>query len=287
MEAALGNCKYCGKPAGLFRSKHDECQAQFLERERLLQDGKQRISVEVSQAIRGPGDFDELENAICAIEQSSFVPTTERKALLVNGWEASVNQLLESGLIGPAEEARLVAFKTRFALTAADLDQSGAHTKLVQSAVLRDLSGGIIPKRYSIAGNLPVNLQKGEQLVWGFAGTRYLEDKVRREFVGGSQGVSVRVMKGVYLRSSAFKGHAVERTETVLIDTGWMFTTNKNIYFAGPRKSLRLPYSKIISLEPFKDGIGVIRDAASSKPQFFITGQGWFTYNLVSNLSKL
>jgi hypothetical protein len=286
METPLGNCKYCGKPAGLFRSKHDECEAEYLEREHLIHDGKERISAEVSQAIKGSGDFDELENAICAIEQSSFVPLTERKALLISGCETSVNQLLENGPISPTEESRLVAFKKRFALTEGDLDHNGAYTKVVQSAVLRDLIGGIMPARYSVDGDLPINLQKGEQLVWGFANTRYLEDKVRREYVGGSQGVSVRVMKGLYYRTSAFKGHAVESTETVPIDTGWMFATNKNIYFAGPRKSLRLPYSKVVSFEPFSDGIGVTRDAANAKPQFFVTGEGWFTYNLVTNLSK-
>jgi hypothetical protein len=30
-----------------------------------------------------------------------------------------------------------------------------------------------------------------------------------------------------------------------------------------------------------------MRDAANAKPQFFITGDGWFTYNLVTNLSQL
>ena len=114
-----------------------------------------------------------------------------------------------------------------------------------------------------------------------------VEDKVRREFVGGSQGVSVRVTKGVYYRVGAFKGHAVEHTESVHIDTGWVFVTNKNIYFAGPKKSLRLPYAKIVSFQSFSDGIGVTRDAATAKAQSFLTGEGWFTYNLVTNLSKL
>jgi hypothetical protein len=55
--------------------------------------------------------------------------------------------------------------------------------------------------------------------------------------------------------------------------------TDKNIYFTGPRKSLRLPYRKIVSFEPFSDGVGVMRDAATAKPQIFVTGDGWFTYN--------
>jgi hypothetical protein len=94
-------------------------------------------------------------------------------------------------------------------------------------------------------------------------------------------------MKGVYYRVGAFKGHAVEYTERVHVDNGWIAITNKNIYFAGPRKSLRLSYPKIVSFEPFRDGIGVMRDATTAKLQVFVTGDGWFTYNLVTNLSQI
>jgi len=83
------------------------------------------------------------------------------------------------------------------------------------------------------------------------------------------------------------RSSAIEQAERLHLDTGWVVVTDKNIYFVGPRKSLRLPYAKIISFEPFSDGIGVIRDAATAKPQIFVTGDGWFTYNLITNLSQL
>jgi len=123
--------------------------------------------------------------------------------------------------------------------------------------------------------------------VWVFQRCDYLEDKIHRQYEGGSQGVSIRVMKGVYYRMGAFKGQAVDRTERVHVDTGLVVVTDKNIYFAGPAESLRIPYTKIVSFQPFSDGIGVIRDAASAKPQIFVTHDGWFTYNLVTNLAKL
>jgi hypothetical protein len=94
-------------------------------------------------------------------------------------------------------------------------------------------------------------------------------------------------MKGVYYRVGAFSGRSVEHTERVHIDTGIVIITSKNIYFVGPRKSVRLPYAKIVSFEPFSDAIGVMRDATPAKPQIFVTGDGWFTYNLVTNLARL
>ena len=276
----MGKCRYCGNPAGFLRSKHSEC-------DELNQSGRQRIAIEVLRAIKDSGNFDNLERAIAKIEQSAFILSSERKAHLVKGWEDSVEQFLEDGILDTTEEQRLLAFKEHFALSQSDLDKNGALTKTTKAAILRDVLNGVVPQRMSVDGNLPINLQKGEQVVWAFAGSKYLEDKTRRQFVGRSQGVSVRVMKGVYYKVGAFKGHAVENTQRVHVDTGWIVVTTKNIYFAGPRKSVRLPYAKIVSFEPFSDGIGVMRDTATAKPQIFVTGDGWFTYNLVTNLSQL
>lgn len=283
----MGNCKFCGKPAGFLRSKHAECDEQHQQREREIQSGRQQIAVEVLRAIKGSENFDGLEKTIAEIEQSSFVSSADRKTLLIKGWENAIEQFLEDGVLDTTEEKRLVEFKERFALSQSELDKNGALTKTAKAAILRDVLNGIIPQRISVDGNLPINLQKGEQVVWAFPDSKYLEDKTRRQFVGGSQGVSVRVMKGVYYRVGAFKGQSVEHTERIHIDTGWVVVTNKNIYFAGPQKSVRLPYAKIVSFEPFSDGIGVMRDIATAKPQIFVTGDGWFTYNLVTNLSQI
>ena len=95
-------------PAGFLRSKHAECEEQHRQREFVIQGGRQRIAAEVLRAVKGSDNFDELEKAISEIEQSSFVPSSERKALLVKGWENSVEQFLEDGILDTTEEKRLV-----------------------------------------------------------------------------------------------------------------------------------------------------------------------------------
>jgi hypothetical protein len=152
---------------------------------------------------------------------------------------------------------------------------------------LRDLLNGVIPNRMRFDGNLPLNLQKGEQVVWAFEQVDYLEEKTRRQYVGGSRGISVRVVKGVYYHFGGFRGHAIDRTERVHVDTGLVAITTKQIYFAGAKKAFRIPYTKIVSFEPYSNGVGIMRDAASAKPQLLVTHAGWFTYNLVTNLARL
>lgn len=283
----MGNCKYCGKPAGFLRSKHPECEAEHLKRERIIHSGRQRIVDAVLNTIKGSDNFESLDKEVSRIEQASFVPSSERKAHLLNGWAKAIDHFLEDGILDKKEETRLAQFKEHFNLSQTELDKNGSLTKITKAAVLRDVFDGIIPQRLSLDGRLPINFQKGEQLVWAFPQSNYLEDKTRRQYVGGSHGASIRVMKGVYYRVGAFKGHPVDTTVRVHVDTGWVAVTNKNLYFAGSVKSLRIPFAKIVSFEPFNDGIGVMRDAATAKPQIFVTGDGWFTYNLVTNLAQI
>jgi hypothetical protein len=276
----MGNCKFCGKPAGFLHSEHTEC-------EQLHENSEKQIVAEISQALSPSGSLDALQSRLTEIAQDGYISENERQTLLVQGWTDAVNRYLEDGVLDESEETRLVEFKNRFSLAEADLDANGAFTRIVKAGVIRDVLNGVIPRRMKLDANLPINLQKDEEVVWVFPGCEYLEDKTRRQYVGGSQGVSVRIMKGLYYRVGGFAGQPVDRTERVHIDTGMVVVTNQHIYFAGPSKALRLPYAKIVSFQPFSDGIGIIRDASNAKPQIFVTGDGWFTYNLVTNLAHL
>jgi hypothetical protein len=63
--------------------------------------------------------------------------------------------------------------------------------------------------------------------------------------------------------------------------------TTKHLYFHGAKKAFRVGWDKVVFFMPYSDGIGIQRDATRAKPQFFITGDGWFIYNLVTNAAKL
>ena len=108
-------------------------------------------------------------------------PFVNRKALLIKGWENAVEKFLEDGILDSTEEKRLVEFKERFALSQGELDRNGALTKTAKAAVLRDILNGIVPQRLKVDVNLPINFQKGEQMVWAFSESKYLEDKTLRQ----------------------------------------------------------------------------------------------------------
>ncbi|MGA3304592.1 MAG: hypothetical protein ABSC26_01140 [Stellaceae bacterium] len=276
----MSNCKFCGQPAGFLKHKHSECQQRH-------DSACDQIVGLVSGAISSPTVSDSLLEQITKIARESFVSDSERSEFLVDGWTKAVDSSLHDGILDEDQEKKLVSLKNKFSLSQGDLDKNGAFTRVAKAAVIRDVLHGVVPKRVSLSQSLPLNLQTGEQIVWAFQDSEYLEDRTHRQYVGGSQGVSVRIAKGLYYRTGSFKGQAIDRTVRERIDTGIVAVTNKNIYFYGPAKSLRVPYSKIVAFQPYNDGVGIVRDAANAKPQIFVTGDGWFTYNLVTNLAQI
>ena len=273
--------KYCVKPS-LENSAADQGALSELDRA-----GADRVVMEARLAAISVQDGDgHLRDLALSIRQAGL-GQDDANRLLIRAWETAVQGALEDGLLSLDEENALARYADHFSLAQQDLDRNGVQTNLVQAAVLRDITMGIIPQRQNIQGRVPFNLMKSETLVWIIDGVDYLETVTRRERRGTSHGVSVRVARGLYYRPSTFRSRPIEWEETVHADTGLMGLTTKHVYFAGRRKRFRVRYDKIVSFEPYSDGLGIMRDAQTAKPQTFWTGDGWFAYNLAANLAQI
>ena len=255
----------------------------------LARSGADRVMLEARLAAISVRDGDgdgHLQDLALSIRQAGL-GQGEANRLLIRAWETAVQGALEDGLLSLDEKKALAKYAGHFSLTQQALDQNGAQTSLVPAAVIRDVTQGIIPQRQLASGNVPFNLMKSEQLVWVIQGVDYLETVVRRERQGASHGLSIRVARGLYYRPSTFQSRPIEWEEAVHADTGMLGLTTKHIYFAGSRKRFRVRYDKIVAFEPFSDGSGIMRDAQTAKPQTLRTGDGWFAYNLATNLARM
>jgi hypothetical protein len=211
----MGYCEICGKPAGFLRSSHKECKVKDEAEKREREISKQNIITQIENAGVLESDLPAIERKIEGIAKSNKIENTTMKKLIVSGWEKSVEKAFDDGVLTEEEQSNLTKLMEYFSLTQAQLDQNGAFTKIVKGAVLRDLMAGIIPERVKIDGNLPFNLQKTEKIIWVFQDVDYYEQKKRTQYVGGSQGVSMRIAKGLYYRTGTFKGERVETNETI------------------------------------------------------------------------
>lgn len=275
----MGSCSYCGADAGFFRTEHQECAAKYAN-------GMGKMVSLASQAVRNGTGFSGLEQQMQSLATSHAPVRFSIRDALIKGWESAIDEMLNDTVITAAEEAQVMNYVRHFSLTQPVLNVNGAFTRLAYGCALRDVLEKGLTSRAVITFQLPFNLMKNEQLIWCFRNVPCFEEKIYKSYVGQSQGVSVRVMKGVYYRVGSSRGYPVETSKTEQIDTGMLGITTQHIYFAGSRKSFRIPYKKVVSFTPYADGLGVCRDAASAKPQTFITGEGWFIYNLVMNLSR-
>jgi hypothetical protein len=276
----MGRCVFCGEAAGWFKDRHPACDERHVT-------GLGLADQFAREALEDDANLPAIRAGLDELKSSHWVDDNARRSALVRAWSDGVERFADDGIVTPDEERLLKRFGETFGLDQTALDQYGAFSRLVKSLVLRDLQEGVVDRRFDASGMTRINFQRGERVAWVFSDVTLLQQKTRTEYVGGSTGVSVRVAKGVYLRSSAYRGRPVERTETVPADKGLAAFTDRHLYFAGASTAWRMPWGKILSMTPYSDGIGVIKDGANSKQQTLVLGDGVFAFNLARALSEL
>jgi len=90
-----------------------------------------------------------------------------------------------------------------------------------------------------------VILGEAETCVALSAGVQYIELRKRTHYEGRSAGISVRIMRGVSLRSGRFAGQPVTTVSPEVADYGTIFVTDRRILFAGAREVLEIPLKKL------------------------------------------
>ena len=277
----MGNCIYCGQKAGFLKSKHKDCESNYF-------DSKNKIIENICTAITKDSDFDNLENKIKEIAEKNYVKPDEIIDLYTKGFDKAVDSFLDDGILTTDEEDKISKFKTHYNFEQNVIDKNGSLQKVVKAAILREILDGQIPEtKLNIQGNLPFLLQKNENVIWIFQNVDFYEQRTRTVYQGKTQGVSVRIAKGLYYRTGSFKGNPVKIEEMKYISRGLVALTNKQIYFASSAKNFKVPYNKIVTIDPYEDGVGLQKDGANTKPQVFKGLDGWFTYNLISNLNQM
>jgi hypothetical protein len=274
----MGTCAYCGQPAGLMRSRHKAC----VEKRAIA---SEKIPAFFAQYLTSNMPASRFHVLARDIARTHYVSEVEFRKLAVQGMSQLVDAALADHMLAAEEEKRVVELRNELSLTNDDFGAS-AH-KLVKAAILRDLDEGRLPQRLELDGFVSINLGRGEQIIWLFQGVRYLTTRTKSRYVGGSHGVSFRIMKGIYYRVGA---HAGERIDTPFLSdegTGNLFVTDRALYFVSPTKTTKVPASKIASIKPYSDGVEVMRDTPTAKPQIFMVDDPWFAVNLITRLNQI
>jgi hypothetical protein len=99
-----------------------------------------------------------------------------------------------------------------------------------------------------------------------------LKEVVQREFRAGSRGYSFRVMKGVSYRIGSMRGQVVEVGRSwVDADEGELTITSQRAVFTGMRKTIEMPYAKLLDLNVFSDAVQIHLSNRQNPPTFRVS----------------
>ena len=206
----------------------------------------------------------------------------ERQKTLEAAWETAVQGSLEHAPLTLDEENALVRYRERFGLSAAELDLNGVHTAMIKSAALREAARGNMPARQSLKGPAAQAVPKSEKGVWVFEDAEYFEEPNTAARAPAHPAMSHSVHGGSYERPGSFRLGEPARGRRSGVGT--LALTDKALHFTGEGKKIRIPYDRIRNVEPQDDGARVTQDDPKARPCEFVTGDGWFVFNLLNNL---
>jgi hypothetical protein len=141
-----------------------------------------------------------------------------------------------------------------------------AEAEGVRKLILSDLANTGTTHRYNLNGYVP---NKGESVLWSFTDVKYFKQGTHREWVGGSHGYNVRIMKGLSYRVGSSRGHSVSTTSMDYKGYGNLVITTRGFSFLSASESVRLPFTKVIGIETYRDGFKLLTDYARNPIHMF------------------
>lgn len=276
------DCRYCGQPAGFLRTKHRECETR---NEEAVAEAVHLVQRAACDGKRWP----DVRGAVKRVMTAGSVDDGELTGIVVRGVVAAEAEVLDDHLLDETEEAHVIGFMDSLeesGLKNADLDR--LRERLARASVLRMVVHGENPAARQGLRRYPgFQFMKSESPIWMFEDVAYEITKTRVRYRGGSRGMSVRVARGVYVRTGGFRGEREVEEERHIVDEGDLVITTKHVYFRGGSHRFRVRHDRVVGYDPLSDGFELTRDRMNARPERFYVGDGWFVYNLLMNAQDL
>lgn len=220
---------------------------------------------------------------------TSVLPLSQQKKeeAYFNVLNKAADKFMSTCVLSNSDQTRIESYTNALGIALNCLPmqyQSESISKIGQAIVLKDLQRGILPKNPL---TVPVMLTRGESALWVYDKVTMFQEKITREYHGGSRGYSYRICKGVTYRSGSFKGKPVERSSMEKIGVGQLVITNKNFFFHCPSASIKIPYSKLVGVTPYSDGLEVHKEEAKPKRTVFQGFDAWFVMNVLNQVNNI
>ena len=213
------------------------------------------------------GNIQHCPACISIIQEKERIQKEEdnrRNAAIVQ-YEDRLSNIVSTGTISEKDETELHEFMLSLRITESDVEHTKSKVQRIKNLTSLRLRELPIIETY---GDM---ILKKNELCHYSVGSSLIEERSKTRYVGGSQGVSVRIVKGVYYRTGQFKGERVVDTFKQVTDNGTLFITNQRVCFVGRTKSITYPINKIISFNIYSDAVQIIKENDSKLKYFAIS----------------
>jgi hypothetical protein len=273
----VGTCRYCGQPAGFLRRQHKECHLRHDE-------AATKITEFFVKALASSMEPSRFRTMTEEIAHKNLISNKEIRQLAITGLQKMITSASTHQEMSGEEDQRITGLCNTFDIQVNELGDPGM--RFAKSQILRRLDEGKFPAGVHLTG-MPINLEHSEHPIWLFNNVRYSTIRQHTRYVGSSQGMSIRVMKGVYYRASVFKGEPIRSQYLSEEGRGIFVIASRNVYFWSPLTAFKIPIRKIIAMQPYSNCIQLTRDAANAKPQMFDLDDPLFACDAIARLSNI
>lgn len=239
----MGDCKYCGQPAGFLRWSHTECKENHYLH---LANFKETIDHCFDKKI----DFDEFDDTFRKLGQDGVISQKEVDQLFQLSFDEFAEKIINRGRITDEELEEIERFIKKTEWSEDRIDCHGFLSKVIYLHVNQSVQNGIVPTFHTIPKNVcPFILNPNEEIIWIFNNVDFYQTKLHKSYTGGSSGVSIRITKGVYYKVGGHKGRIESNYSLDYIDSGSIYLTTNGIYYKSYNQALELPFNKLLTFE--------------------------------------
>jgi hypothetical protein len=274
----MPNCTYCGKPAGLLRTSHAECRAQFDRATATIPAFFEKLLQSLLPADR----FDRLLKEVAA---TFHISSEQLRSLSITGINAMLDAALAQHLPTIEDEHRILEVSGALGISSAEVP--GLEDKLVKISMLRDLDDEKIPDHVTVVGPMPFELEPDETIVWIFNGVKNYRTPKSKEPAPPRAPSPLRPDMPDYFPPASLGNQSARTSDLVEVGVGDLMITNRHIFIVSDERHRKIPLSKVGGFDTFSDGFHISRSATDERPLTFIVDDPWFAANLIVRLLRL
>ena len=272
----MKRCMYCGKRVGFFRKAHKECEKVYQEKKAYLD----HLFLSFAKGEISSSEF--LSKVEYLFSSFPFSKSLFGEMFFLS-FEKALSYWLKDGILDEREKDLFFFLSDKFGLSLSP--SHPVHKEFLKAYVLGELSLGKIPQ-VELREELPFFLSSDERILWIFSEVELYKRKKKREYRGGYQGFSIRLLPGLYYRIGGYRGKPVEKEVITLVDKGlWVFTT-MHMYFKGEKEVEKISYKKVFFFFFYSDGIVLFLKIRKVKEYVFLVEDPLFVKRLIEGIKS-